>query len=82
MSPNRPRAMPRNRAGGASLVTAIFLLVVLAGMAAAMVNLSTSQHAASAMDVRGARAYQAARAGAEWALYQQLQLATCNATAT
>lgn len=81
MSRNHPRALARHkRIGGASLVTAIFLLVVLAGMAAAMVNLSTGQHAASAMDVRGARAYQAARAGAEWGLYQQLQLATCNAT--
>lgn len=57
---------------GVSLITAIFLLVVLAGLAAAMVNVSTTQNAGSAMDVQGARAYQAARTGIEWGVYQRL----------
>ncbi len=60
----------RKRQHGFSIITAIFLLVVLAGLGAAMVTLSTSQNQSSAMDVMGSRAYQAARAGIEWAAYQ------------
>lgn len=58
---------------GFSIVTAIFLLVVLAGLGAAMVTFSTSQHQSSALDVLGARAYQASRAGVEWAAFQIVQ---------
>ncbi len=54
---------------GFSLVTAIFLLVVLAALGAAMVTFSTAQSQGLAMDVLGARAYQAAQAGIEWAAY-------------
>lgn len=61
----------RNQAGFA-LVTAIFLLVVLAALGAFMVNISTTQHSGSMLDVQGARAYQAARAGVEWGAYQVL----------
>lgn len=64
------------RQRGFSLVTAIFLLVVLAGLAVAMVNLSTFQQTGSAMDAQGARVTQAARAGLEWGLYQQLRVRT------
>ncbi|MES2739871.1 MAG: agglutinin biogenesis protein MshP [Pseudomonadota bacterium] len=63
---------PRRRcARGVSLVTAIFILVVLAGLGVAMMSIATSQQASSALDVQGARAYQAARAGIEWGLYSQ-----------
>lgn len=55
---------------GFSLVTAIFLLVVLSFLGVAMVTLSTTQHQSEAMDVMGARAYQAARAGIEWAAFK------------
>jgi MSHA biogenesis protein MshP len=51
------------RGTGVGLVTAIFLLVVLAGLAVAMVSLSGVQQAGSALDVQGARAYQEASAG-------------------
>jgi MSHA biogenesis protein MshP len=54
---------------GFSLVSAIFLLVVLAGLGAAMATFSTSQNRNLAMDVLGARAYQAAQAGVEWAAF-------------
>lgn len=54
---------------GFSLVSAIFLLVVLAGLGAAMVSFSTTQNQGLAMDVMGSRAYQAASAGIEWAAY-------------
>jgi MSHA biogenesis protein MshP len=57
------------RERGFSIVTAIFLLVVLSFLGVAMVTFSTTQHQSSAMDVMGSRAYQAARAGMEWAAY-------------
>lgn len=64
------RYAPRRQAG-AGLVTAIFLLVVLAGLATALVTLTGSQRQSAALDEQGARAYQAARAGIEWALFQR-----------
>lgn len=58
------------KARGFSLVTAIFLLVVLAGLGVAMVTISTAQQAASSLDELSSRAYQSARAGIEWALFR------------
>lgn len=68
---------------GFSIVSAIFLLVVLAFLGAAMVTFSTAQHQSAAMDVLGARAYQAARSGLEWGVYQVTQGGgACAATTT
>lgn len=64
------------RAAGVGMVTAIFLLVALAGLAVAMVSLTSTQQSSAALDEQGARAYQAARAGLEWALWVRLQGAT------
>ncbi len=61
---------------GFSLVSAIFLLVVIAALGIFATTLSTSQHQASAMDLMGSRAYQAARAGIEWGTFQITQSAT------
>jgi MSHA biogenesis protein MshP len=61
---------------GVSLVTAIFILVVLAALGAAMARFSSVQHITSALDVQGSRAYQAARAGVEWAAYQAINNST------
>lgn len=58
---------------GFSLVSAIFLLVVIAALGTFAVTLSTTQQQSAALDVQGARAYQAARAGIEWGAYQVLQ---------
>ncbi len=60
---------------GFSLVTAIFLLVVLGGLGAMMVTFFTAQQQSSALDVLGSRAYQAARTGVEWAAYNVAQKA-------
>jgi MSHA biogenesis protein MshP len=57
---------------GFSLISAIFLLVVIAALGTFAVTLSTTQHTSSAQDVLGARAYQAARSGIEWGAYQLL----------
>lgn len=62
------------KASGFGLVSALFLLVILAGLGVAMLNITGGQQVSSALDVQGARAYQAARAGIEWGLYQQLRL--------
>ena len=58
---------------GFSLVSAIFLLVVIAALGTFAVTLSTTQHQSAALDVMGARAYQASRAGIEWAAFQLVQ---------
>jgi MSHA biogenesis protein MshP len=63
------RVKGNNIQRGFSLVSAIFLLVVLAALGAAMVTFSTAQNQGLAMDVMGSRAYQAANAGVEWAAY-------------
>ena len=67
-----PRAV-HGKSRGFSIVSAIFLLVVLAVLGAFMVTFSTVQHTTSALDVRGAQAYQAARTGIEWGTYRVLR---------
>lgn len=64
--------VPRTESGFV-LPTAIFLLVILAALAAYMVSLSRTSQLSSALDIQGGRAYQAARAGIEWAAWQLLQ---------
>lgn len=58
------------RQRGIGLVTAIFLIVVIAGLAAALVTVFTGQQTSSGLDQQGTRAYQAARAGIEWGLFR------------
>jgi len=60
--------------GGFSIISAIFLLVVLASMGAAMLTFSNVQQTTSTQDLQGIRAYQAARAGMEWGIYQVLRV--------
>lgn len=67
---------------GFSIVSAIFLLVVLSALGAFIVNISSGQHVSAAADVKGARAYQAARAGVEWGAYQVLDPNSAAASAT
>jgi MSHA biogenesis protein MshP len=87
MSPRRtfPTRCPRAcRAWqrGFSIVSAIFLLVVLAALGAYMLSLSATQHTAASLDIQGARAYQAAHAGIEWAAYQGIKNAATYACTT
>lgn len=64
---------PQSAERGFSLVSAIFLLVVIAALGTFAVTLSTTQQQGAALDLLGARAYQAARAGIEWGAFQALQ---------
>jgi MSHA biogenesis protein MshP len=57
---------------GFSLIMAIFLIVVLGGIAVFIGRVSTMQHQSSALDEEGAMVYQAARAGIEWGVYQAI----------
>jgi MSHA biogenesis protein MshP len=68
--PSARLVVRRYRQQGFTLLSAIFLLVVLTLLGAAMVTISTSQQAGFAVDLMGTRAYAAARAGIEWGLYQ------------
>lgn len=65
----------RNRQQGFLIIAAVFLLVVLAGLVAYLTTVSTTSQAASAADLNSSRAYQAARAGTEWASYLLLRTA-------
>jgi len=58
------------RLRGFAIVSAIFILVVLAALGAFILNVFTTQQIGSTIDVLGARAYQAARAGIEWGVYR------------
>jgi MSHA biogenesis protein MshP len=71
--------LPGGLQQGFGLVSAIFLVVVLSALGAAMASLSGMQHTGAAIDVLEVRAYHAARAGLEWGLYQSLgaQPPTC-----
>ncbi len=60
----------RLRQTGVSLVAGIFLLLLMAGLAAFMASILSATHVNLAADVGGSRAYQAARAGVEWGMYQ------------
>ena len=57
---------------GFSTVAAVFLVVVLALLGAAVVTVFGLQQTASSLDLQGARALRAAQAGIEWGMYQVL----------
>lgn len=57
---------------GFSLVTAIFLLVVVALLAGFLVNIGTTQHAGGALATTAARARFAAASGIEWGVRRVL----------
>lgn len=62
-----------DRARGFGVVAAIVILVILAGLAGFLANLSATQQIGSALDVQGARAKAAAESGIEWGAYHALK---------
>lgn len=81
MNTNRRKDQGASRfARGFSMVSAIFLLVVIAALGTFAVTLSTTQQQSAALDVQGARAFQAARAGIEWGAHQVLRNGGCPAS--
>ncbi len=75
---------------GFLLPAAIFLLVILAGLGAYALNITTVQQTTATQDIQAVRAYHIARAGAELGAYYLMQtspdpttiLSTCPANAS
>lgn len=65
---------------GFAIVTAIFIIVALAALAAAIVSLVRTEQTGSILDTEGTRAYQAARSGVEWGAYNSMRNNTCTPT--
>lgn len=63
----------RRREGGFAIVSAIFIIVALAALGVFVSVVTQAQHIGSALDLEGARAYQAARSGTEWGAWSVLQ---------
>ncbi len=63
----------RARQAGLGAIAAIVVLVMLASLAAAVVRMTWTQQISFAQDILGAKAFQAANAGAEWGMYQALK---------
>ena len=55
---------------GVSIITGVFLLLLMSVLAAVIANVVSTAHVNQAADIGGARAYQAARAGVEWGMFQ------------
>jgi MSHA biogenesis protein MshP len=73
---NRALRQPR-RESGVALVAAIFLIVVLAGLAVFAVRLGTLQQQTVTASLQAAQAYQAARSGVAWAANRALNGGWC-----
>lgn len=69
-----------NRQAGFTLVSAIFLLVVLVTLSISLVTISAVQHTTSAQYLQSVRAGYAVRAGLEWAVAKSAT--SCPASAT
>lgn len=63
---------------GFSIVTALFILLVLAVLGGFMVTMSGVQSRTSLWALQGARAYHAARSGLEWGVFQDLSSGNCS----
>lgn len=71
-----------SRQRGFSIITAIFLIVVLAALGAFAVGMFRVQQMTAALDELGARGYQAAQTGIDWGAWQVLRGAGTCAGAT
>lgn len=67
---------------GFALVGAIFILVVLSALGAFMLTMTGIQSGTALFSVQGARAYQAARSGIEWGIYQVVNTGCSNGSFT
>jgi MSHA biogenesis protein MshP len=74
----RPESMIRRQAGF-GLVAAMFLIIVVALVIAAMSRLSSAQHGTNSLAIQQARAYQAARSGLDWGITQAINAGNCAA---
>ena len=83
----RSKAIKLNKQGGSSLVIAIFIIVVISMLGAALVKMIRSSSDSIVYEVLGTRAYNAAQIGLQWQLQQIFPLnnntpLTCAAVST
>lgn len=73
---NRPeaRSLRQRMPGqaGFALVAAMFVMIIIALVIAAMMRMAGNQHGSNSLAIQQARAYQAARAGLEWGISSAL----------
>ena len=69
--------MTYHRQAGVSLVSAIFLLVVLAGLAVFAVRMTSLQSQSVSARLRSAQALHAARSGIAWAAHRAVNAGWC-----
>lgn len=69
----------KGREHGFGLVAAMFLIIIVALVIAAMSRLATTQNATNSMAIQQARAYQSARAGIEYGISRVLSGPSCPA---
>ena len=62
------------------MITAIFLILVIAVLGAYIASVATTQHTSATLDLEGAKAYQAAYAGIQWGAFQALRVPACGGT--
>lgn len=74
------RCSPAWRSAGLALPAAIFILVILSGLAVFLVRMASLRQAGMAQEFLASRAYQAARSGLEWGFYQGLRQGSCSGT--
>lgn len=72
--------MPITRQAGLSIISAIFMLLLMAALGAFMLTFSSVQHITQAQDIQGSRAYWAADAGIQWGAYRVLHDNACSST--
>ena len=70
------------RQAGMSMIVALFLIVVVALLAAFAINIGTSQQSQTNLQLASDRAAQAAHAGIEWAATRALVNSSCLASST
>lgn len=71
--------LPQQRQGGFTIISAIFLLVVLAVLGASLAQLSVTSSTSGSLALNGSRALYAARSGAQWGAYRA-SLGNCSAS--
>lgn len=72
--------MKRRTDSGFAMVTAIFLLVVLAALGAFMVTLSGTHQATPFQSINATRVYFGAKAGVDWGIQQAIAASSCVAS--
>jgi MSHA biogenesis protein MshP len=72
LKPSPQRFPGRSATGqaGFALVAAMFVIIIIALVIAAMMRMAGNQHGTNSLAIQQARAYQAARAGLEWGIAQ------------